>query len=268
MTSTADQAISALRTGHDTLTGLVAELPDGALTGPSGASEWTIADVLSHLGSGAEIGLATLEASLSGADAPGNDFNQGVWGRWNAMAPQEQADGFVKANEALVSRYEGLDEQTRQTQQIKMFLPDPVDVATSAAFRLNEFTLHSWDVRVAADPAAVLAAEAVPSLLDVAPYMFGWIGKPKDVLAGKHVVVAVHTTDPAGTSGWRSPTRLRWSIPRRSRTPHWRCRRRAGCGWSPAGSAPAHTPAACRRPGRSRSTSCGRSSPATEAADR
>ena len=99
MTSTADQAISALRTGHETLTALVTELPEGALTGPSGASEWTVADVLSHLGSGAEIGLAALEASLAGADAPGNDFNQEVWGRWNAMSPQEQADGFVKAND-------------------------------------------------------------------------------------------------------------------------------------------------------------------------
>ena len=201
MTSTADQAINALRTGHDALTGVVAELSDAALTGPSGASEWTIADVLSHLGSGAEIGLATLEASLSGADAPGNDFNQGVWGRWNAMAPQEQADGFVKSNEALVSRYEGLDKQTRQTQQIKMFLPDPVDVATAAAFRLNEFTLHSWDVRVAAEPGAVLADDAVPSLLDVAPYMFGWLGKPGNVLDGKHIVVAVQTIDPAMAFG-------------------------------------------------------------------
>jgi hypothetical protein len=94
-----------------------------------------------------------------------------------------------------------LDEQTRRTQQIKMFLPDPVDVATAAAFRLNEFTLHSWDVRVAADPAAALAVEAVPSLFDVAPFMFGWLGKPKDVLAGKHVLVAVRTTDPARDFG-------------------------------------------------------------------
>jgi len=201
MTSTADQAISALRTGHDTMAGVVADLPDDALTGISGASEWTIADVLSHLGSGAEIGLAALDASLSGTDAPGGDFNQGVWDRWNAMAPQEQADGFVKANEALVRRYEGLDEPTRQTQQIKMFLPDPVDVATAAAFRLNEFTLHSWDVRVAADPAAVLAADAVPSLLDVAPLMFGWLGRPKDILGGNHIVVAVQTTDPARDFG-------------------------------------------------------------------
>ncbi|MET0966579.1 MAG: maleylpyruvate isomerase family mycothiol-dependent enzyme, partial [Nakamurella sp.] len=201
MTSTADEAISALRTGHDTLVATLADLPEGGLTGPSGASEWTVADVLSHLGSGAEIGLATLEAALSGTEAPGGDFNQGVWDRWNAMTPQDQADGFVKANEALVTRYESLDEHTRQTQRIKIFLPDPVDVATSAGFRLNEFTLHSWDVRVGGDPAAELAAEAVASLLDVAPYMFGWLGRPKDVLAGKAAVVAVTINDPARAFG-------------------------------------------------------------------
>jgi uncharacterized protein (TIGR03083 family) len=201
MTSTADEAINALRTGHDNLVAVVADLSADGLTGPSGASEWTVADVLSHLGSGAEIGLATLDAALSGADAPGSDFNQGVWARWNAMTPRDQADGFVKANEALVSRYEGLDEHTRQTQKIKMFLPDPVDVATSAGFRLNEFTLHSWDVRVAGDPAAVLAADAVGSLLDIAPYMFGWLGRPKDVLDGNPVVVAVQAIDPASNFG-------------------------------------------------------------------
>ena len=71
MTSTADQPISALRTGHTTLTALVQDLPPGGLTGPSGASEWTIAQVLSHLGSGAEIGLAGLQASIAGEPAPG-----------------------------------------------------------------------------------------------------------------------------------------------------------------------------------------------------
>ena len=29
------------------------------------------------------------------------------------------------------------------------FLPEPVDVATAARFRLSEFALHQWDVEVA-----------------------------------------------------------------------------------------------------------------------
>ena len=196
MTSTADQPINALRTGHTNLVALVKELPPGGLTGPSGASEWTIAQVLSHLGSGAEIGLAGLQASIAGADAPGGDFNHGVWDRWNAMSPEDQAAGFVTSNEALVSAYEALDDQTRDELKVKLFLPQPVDVATAASFRLSEFTLHTWDVAIAGDPQAALASDAVEHLLDIAPYMFGWLGKPKDVLAGESAQVAVHTSAP------------------------------------------------------------------------
>ena len=75
------------------------------------------------------------------------------------------------------------------------FLPAPVDLATHATFRLNEFTLHSWDVRVAHDPWATLAPEAVGSLLHVLPYLMGWLGKPA-ALDGRAVVVGVHTTAP------------------------------------------------------------------------
>jgi uncharacterized protein (TIGR03083 family) len=201
MTSTADQPISALRTGHTTLTALVQDLPPGGLTGPSGASEWIIAQVLSHLGSGAEIGLAGLQASIAGEPAPGGDFNNGVWDRWNAMSPQDQADGFVTSNEALVSAYEALDEQTRQQLKVKLFLPEPVDVATAASFRLSEFTLHTWDVAVASDPQATLAQDAVEHLLDIAPYLFGWLGKPKDILGGASVQLAVQTSAPTRNFG-------------------------------------------------------------------
>jgi len=203
MTSSADRAISALRTGHDSLSGLVQTLTPEQIAGPSGgASEWSVAQVLSHLGSGAEIGLAGLEASLSDAPAPGSDFNHSVWDRWNAKAPQDQAADFVKANEALVLRYEGLDEQTRETARVKLsFLPAPIDIATSAAFRLNEFTLHTWDVKVGLDDAATLAPEAVELLFDVAPYTFGWLGKPGSVLDGRSVEVHVQTADPARDFG-------------------------------------------------------------------
>src|SRR4029077_18569549 len=202
-TSSADGAITALRTGHDSLTALVQELPPGGLTGPSGASEWTVAQVLSHLGSGAEIGLAGLDAALDGVDAPGGEFNHGVWDKWNAMQPEDQAAQFVTANEALVSRYEGLDDQTRDSLKVKLFLPEPLDVYTAASFRLNEFTLHTWDVRVAGDPTATLARDAVEHLLAVAPILFGWIGKPRDVLDGRTVNLAVQTTEPERSFGVR-----------------------------------------------------------------
>src|SRR4051812_32503735 len=103
MTSLADQMIATLRSGHNDLAAYAQGLDGTALAGPSGASEWDVAHVLSHLGSGAEIGLATLEGALDGTGPRAHEFNQGVWDRWNAMSATEQRDGFVAANEALVA---------------------------------------------------------------------------------------------------------------------------------------------------------------------
>ena len=198
MTDTpADQPISALRTGHDHLVALVHSLPTDALNGPSGASEWTIAQVLSHLGSGAEIGLAAVRSSIDGAGKPADDFNQSVWDRWNAKTPPEQAHDFMIANEKLVRRYENLDEQARTTAEIDLgFLPAPVPVGTAASFRLNEYALHARDIEVPGNPAALVSADAVEPLLEVLPILIGWVGKPADVLDGRAVTVGVGITSP------------------------------------------------------------------------
>ncbi len=101
MSTLADRSIAALRTTHDELAAVVPTLPDEQLTGPSGASEWTVAQVLSHLGSGAEIALAGYRAALDGEPAPGQDFNESVWDRWNALSPEQQATGFLEATDCL-----------------------------------------------------------------------------------------------------------------------------------------------------------------------
>jgi hypothetical protein len=74
--SNANTVIAALRTGHDSLAERVLEFGDGDLARPSGAAEWDISQVLSHLGSGAEIGRATVQAALDGNPNPGRDFNR------------------------------------------------------------------------------------------------------------------------------------------------------------------------------------------------
>lgn len=200
MTSRTDQTISALRTGHDALVAFVAGLGPDDLTRISGASEWTVAQVLSHLGSGAEIGLNTLEGALAGTGPGGMDFNKTVWARWDGSSPAEQAANFPAADERLVARYEGLDERTKADLRIDFgFLPMPVDVATGVGMRLNEFTLHSWDARVAFDPAATLAPEATPLLMDTVGPMLAFAAKA-DQIDGT-VAIAVHATDPASSFG-------------------------------------------------------------------
>jgi hypothetical protein len=58
MNQLVDRTITALRSEHDTLAGLVPTLTDDQLATTSGAADWSVAQVLSHLSSGAEIGRA------------------------------------------------------------------------------------------------------------------------------------------------------------------------------------------------------------------
>jgi uncharacterized protein (TIGR03083 family) len=201
MSDQTDQTIMALRTGHDELAALVGSMTPDDFTRPSAAAEWDIAQVLSHLGSGAEIGLATLEAALEGTGKPDPELAQTVWARWDAMTPGEQAEGFRHADEALVTRYESLDNTTRAQLRIDLgFLPEPVDVATAAVLRLSEFTYHTWDIQVMSDPAAVLAPTAVELLLDPLGMLIGFLGH-SDALDGRGGTLAVQTAEPDRSFG-------------------------------------------------------------------
>ncbi|MER5321971.1 maleylpyruvate isomerase family mycothiol-dependent enzyme [Streptosporangium roseum] len=205
MSTLADRTIAALRTNHDDLSASVGGMSADDLARPSGAAEWTVAQVLSHLGSGAEIGLAVLRAALAGQDAPGQDFNESVWSRWNARGSREQADDFLKANAELVAAYESLDPGTRERLEVRLgFLPTPADVTLIAGMRLNEAALHTWDVKVAFDPRATVAPDAVEALTDLhagpLDFMVGFIGKP-DALDRRQATLRVETSEPERVLG-------------------------------------------------------------------
>lgn len=201
MTDRADETIKALRSGHEDLATLVRGFTADDLARPSGASKWDVSQVLSHLGSGAEINLAALEGALDGTGNPGGDFNQGVWARWDAMSREERAEGFLTADETLIRRYEGLDERTRESLRVDLgFLPEPVDVATTGRMRLNEFAHHTWDVKVAFDPEATLAPYATPLLFEQAAQFIGFLSKAAE-LDGRPVTIAVNTTSPERSLG-------------------------------------------------------------------
>jgi hypothetical protein len=107
----------------------------------------------------------------------------------------------LKANETLMRRYEGLDERTKDSLRIDLgFMPDPVDVAAAGRMRLNEFTHHTWDIKVAFDPEATLAPEATPLLFDQAAQFIGFLGRATE-LDGRPVTIAVNTTSPERSFG-------------------------------------------------------------------
>jgi Mycothiol maleylpyruvate isomerase N-terminal domain len=95
--------IAALRASHDRLAATVANLDGERLTGSAYPSEWSIAQVLSHLGSGAEIMALAFDAALAGTPAPGREANAPIWDRWNARTPVEQAAQGIDIDRQFVA---------------------------------------------------------------------------------------------------------------------------------------------------------------------
>jgi uncharacterized protein (TIGR03083 family) len=194
--SDADPIISAIESTHETLAARVATLTDADLARPSACTDWDISQVLSHLGSGAEIAEASLAAALDATPTPGADFNQSTWDRWNAMTRRDRADGYLAANQSLINLYNSIDPATREDIRIDLgYLPEPVDLTVAAGLRLREVALHSWDVHVTFDENATLAADATAAMLHAKPDLIAWIAKP-GALAGKHYTINVSTTAP------------------------------------------------------------------------
>jgi uncharacterized protein (TIGR03083 family) len=183
--------ISAVRASHDRLTGIVAPLDEDGVRAQSYDTEWSIAQVLSHLGSGAEIFLLNFNAGLAGGEPPAREDYQAIWDVWNARPPMEQVSQSIAANEALVSRIESLSDSERDGFRVSMFGMD-LDLAGMLRMRLSEHAVHTWDVAVAIDPAARVAPDAVALLIDGMARMMPWMGKK----AADPAVIAVSTTDP------------------------------------------------------------------------
>ena len=184
-------SVAALRTAHDRLAAFVDAAAAGDLAHPSMCSEWSVARVLSHLGSGAEIFYAVV------TDTPVD--NQEVWARWNAKHAADMAASFVPADEQLVAWFEALSPDELTTRQIELpFLPAPISAGDAAGFRLSEVALHSWDVFASFDEAAGVAPDATPLLLARLPMMVGFIGRftPRESRPADDTTIAVATSDP------------------------------------------------------------------------
>ena len=190
METSPDPWISALRNSHDRLQDLAGPLGPDQLEQRSYASEWSIAQVLSHLGSQAEIFGLFLDAGLAGQDPPGREQFPLIWDVWNAKDPQAQAADGLRADEATLQRFESLDADQRARLRLKAFGMD-LDTAGLARMRLSEHAIHTWDVAAALDPSATVAPDAVGLLIDTAGQLAGRY-KPD----GKHRRLRVSTTDP------------------------------------------------------------------------
>jgi uncharacterized protein (TIGR03083 family) len=187
--------IAALRSSHDRLVGIAARLDEESARRMSYCSDWTIAQVYSHLGSGAEIALDALRAAVEHRDPMSRDDYPKVWDTWNDRQPMEQVTEAVRVDTALVEAYEGHSDEELAAARVLLFGTQDLDGPGLARFRLPELAVHTWDVAVALDPAARVLPDAVELIVDDLPGRMGWLGKPQ----GRHWSITVQTAAPART---------------------------------------------------------------------
>jgi uncharacterized protein (TIGR03083 family) len=193
VTSDPRALIGILRTSHNRLAALAGPLGPDQLRAQSYDTDWTVAQVLSHLGSGAEIATLNLAAALGGAGQIDQSAFPPIWEAWNNRTPQAQAADALTWDEQHVSRLEQLTDE--QLAGIRLeFFGRQLDAAGLIRMRLSEHAVHTWDVAVVGDPAAAVLPAAVPEALEQIGSLLAFVAKP----AGDSFRVRLRTTSPDG----------------------------------------------------------------------
>lgn len=210
MTSLVDRTLARISALQHDLASRATSASDEQLARTSGATQWSVAEVLSHLGSQAEIALEALPALLTGGQAPGQDFNEAVWARWNSLSDRAKAEDFVEHSSALLAAVEAVPD--RETRMVTLaFLPYPIPWAGAMGMRLNEYALHHWDVVQGLDGDARIDDESADLLAqhlgDGLSFLLDFIGKTDHLtepavvqVATLHLVLADGVSlDPSAT---------------------------------------------------------------------
>jgi len=186
----ADARLAALRASVSRLRRLAEPLEESDLTAPAYPSEWTIADVLSHIGSGAVILQRRLEDALVGQPTP-EEFAPGVWDAWNAKSPTAQRDDALAADADVIDR---LDTVTAGERAAFSFSMGPMTLGFSdfVGLRLNEHAFHTWDIEVVAHPLATIPDDVAAAVVDNLEMIARFAAKP----TGDSRAIVIATTSP------------------------------------------------------------------------
>src|SRR3954454_11538638 len=109
-----DHLVSVLHASQDRLAAALDGVSAEQAATQSYDDDWTVAQVASHLGSGAELFTLFLEAGLVGEPAPGVEAMQPVWDEWNGKDALSQVRDAVAVNEAFLERIDALTEAQRE----------------------------------------------------------------------------------------------------------------------------------------------------------
>ena len=193
MSSDPRALIGVLRNSHERLAGLVRPLTPDHLRAQSYDTEWTIAQVLSHLGSGAEIATLSLAAALGGRGQLDQSAFPAIWDAWNNRTPDMQAADSLTWDGEHVGRLEQLTDAELDSIGLDFF-GHQLDAAGLVRLRLSEHAIHVWDVAVSVDPGATVAGDAILPVMQQVTQLFQFVAKP----AGDSFRVRLRTTAPDG----------------------------------------------------------------------
>jgi uncharacterized protein (TIGR03083 family) len=181
------QASAALHHSHDRLVAALSPLGDDEVAGPSYDDEWSVAQVASHLGSGAEIFSMLLDAGLGRGPTPGPEQFQPIWEVWNAKSAPLQARDALAADAGFLERVDAMSADEREALRLDLFGSEQ-SLEGLLRLRLGEHALHTWDIAVSLDPAATVPDDAAELIIDNMPGMVERVGRGVARPAAVHVV--------------------------------------------------------------------------------
>ncbi len=185
------ESLKALHSSVAHLSEVVGKIDPAKYSDSAYPKEWSIADTLSHVGSGAVIAGRSFDNVVSGNEAD-PDFNKAVWDEWNAKEPAAQVADALVADAALLDQLQMLDEEGRDKFEYSIG-PMTFDFGGFVSMRLQEQVLHTWDVEVTVNGSATLPEDAIAVMVDNLPMYVGFSAKSSGDAHDLHV----STTDPA-----------------------------------------------------------------------
>jgi uncharacterized protein (TIGR03083 family) len=183
-------AIEALQESVNHLREITEGLDESQLVASAHPTEWTVADVLSHLGSAAIISRRRLDDGVEGREMP-PEFAQSVWDVWNLKTPHAQATDSLLADAALEERIGEVTPEQREAFSWSLG-PVSLDFNGFVNMRLGEHALHTWDIEEAFDTNATLQRDAVPIIIDNLDLIVRFTAKTN----GSGETLRIRTTEP------------------------------------------------------------------------
>jgi uncharacterized protein (TIGR03083 family) len=183
-------SLDALELSVNRLRALIEGLSESDYVASAYPTEWTVSDVMSHIGSAAIIFKRGVDDSLGERETP-PQFNQSVWDVWNAKTPHAKVTDSLDADQALLTRLLEITPEERADYTQKLG-PLTFDFDRVVRLRLAEHVIHTWDIEEAFDTQATLQPAAVPFLIDGLQLLVQYAAKPTEHEHTLHI----RTTDP------------------------------------------------------------------------